>query len=137
MRVVQVCPYSWDAHGGVQVHVRNLAASLAHLAACGSEGGEGKFSTGLAPNKQLSSVDRSEARAICDAANTRMELFLRDPEGLFGYDYGTTTYADLTQKIKDGWYADRGLQLVYAAHTPAHAGSHYYGVGKGLRHLLP
>ncbi|MFN2566615.1 MAG: glycosyltransferase family 4 protein [Gemmatimonadaceae bacterium] len=28
MRIVQVCPYSWDAHGGVQAHVRNLSASL-------------------------------------------------------------------------------------------------------------
>ncbi len=28
MRIVQVCPYSWDAHGGVQAHVRHLAASL-------------------------------------------------------------------------------------------------------------
>ena len=28
MRIVLVCPYSWDAHGGVQAHVRNLAASL-------------------------------------------------------------------------------------------------------------
>jgi phosphatidylinositol alpha-mannosyltransferase len=28
MRIVQVCPYSWDAHGGVQAHVRHLSASL-------------------------------------------------------------------------------------------------------------
>jgi phosphatidyl-myo-inositol alpha-mannosyltransferase len=29
MRIVQVCPYSWDAPGGVQVHVRQLARHLA------------------------------------------------------------------------------------------------------------
>jgi phosphatidylinositol alpha-mannosyltransferase len=28
MRIVQVCPYSWDAYGGVQAHVRHLSASL-------------------------------------------------------------------------------------------------------------
>lgn len=28
MRVIQVCPYSWDAHGGVQAHVRHLADEL-------------------------------------------------------------------------------------------------------------
>jgi phosphatidylinositol alpha-mannosyltransferase len=28
MRIVQACPYAWDAPGGVQVHVRNLAPHL-------------------------------------------------------------------------------------------------------------
>lgn len=28
LRIVQVCPYSWDVPGGVQVHVRELAAHL-------------------------------------------------------------------------------------------------------------
>ncbi|HEU5173504.1 MAG TPA: glycosyltransferase family 4 protein [Gemmatimonadaceae bacterium] len=28
MRVIQICPYSWDAHGGVQAHVRHLADEL-------------------------------------------------------------------------------------------------------------
>ena len=28
MRIVQACPYAWDAPGGVQVHVRQLAARL-------------------------------------------------------------------------------------------------------------
>ncbi len=28
MRIVQACPYDWDAPGGVQVHVRQLAAEL-------------------------------------------------------------------------------------------------------------
>ncbi len=28
MRIVQACPYDWDAPGGVQVHVRELAARL-------------------------------------------------------------------------------------------------------------
>ena len=28
MRIVQVCPYSWDSHGGVQAHVRHLSTSL-------------------------------------------------------------------------------------------------------------
>lgn len=28
MRIVQICPYSWDAHGGVQAHVRHLAEEL-------------------------------------------------------------------------------------------------------------
>ncbi|MBA3890854.1 MAG: glycosyltransferase family 4 protein [Gemmatimonadaceae bacterium] len=28
MRIVQICPYSWDAHGGVQAHVRHLTDSL-------------------------------------------------------------------------------------------------------------
>ena len=28
MRVVLVCPYAWEAAGGVQVHVKNLAARL-------------------------------------------------------------------------------------------------------------
>ena len=28
MRIVQICPYSWDAHGGVQAHVRHLADEL-------------------------------------------------------------------------------------------------------------
>src|SRR6266540_3307162 len=28
MRIVQACPYSWDAPGGVQVHVRQLAEHL-------------------------------------------------------------------------------------------------------------
>jgi phosphatidylinositol alpha-mannosyltransferase len=28
MRIAQVCPYAWDAPGGVQVHVRELAANL-------------------------------------------------------------------------------------------------------------
>jgi phosphatidylinositol alpha-mannosyltransferase len=28
VRIVQACPYSWDAPGGVQVHVRDLAAEL-------------------------------------------------------------------------------------------------------------
>lgn len=28
LRIVQVCPYSWDVPGGVQVHVRELSAAL-------------------------------------------------------------------------------------------------------------
>jgi len=28
MRIIQICPYSWDAHGGVQSHVRHLAEEL-------------------------------------------------------------------------------------------------------------
>ncbi|MFB3852635.1 MAG: glycosyltransferase family 4 protein [Vicinamibacterales bacterium] len=28
MRILQACPYSWDSHGGVQAHVRNLADHL-------------------------------------------------------------------------------------------------------------
>ena len=28
MRVLLACPYDWDAPGGVQVHVRELAAAL-------------------------------------------------------------------------------------------------------------
>lgn len=28
MRIVQICPYSWDAHGGVQAHVRHLSDAL-------------------------------------------------------------------------------------------------------------
>lgn len=28
MRIVQICPYSWDAHGGVQSHVRHLTDAL-------------------------------------------------------------------------------------------------------------
>lgn len=28
MRIVQICPYSWNAHGGVQAHVRHLADEL-------------------------------------------------------------------------------------------------------------
>src|SRR5205085_2034862 len=28
VRVAQACPYAWDAHGGVQVHVRQLAEHL-------------------------------------------------------------------------------------------------------------
>lgn len=28
MRIIQICPYSWDAHGGVQAHVRHLADEL-------------------------------------------------------------------------------------------------------------
>jgi phosphatidyl-myo-inositol alpha-mannosyltransferase len=28
VRIVQVCPYAWDATGGVQVHVRQLSANL-------------------------------------------------------------------------------------------------------------
>jgi phosphatidylinositol alpha-mannosyltransferase len=28
VRIVQVCPYAWDAPGGVQVHVRQLSANL-------------------------------------------------------------------------------------------------------------
>ena len=28
MRIVQICPYSWDAHGGVKTHVRHLADEL-------------------------------------------------------------------------------------------------------------
>ena len=28
LRIVQVCPYSWDVPGGVQVHVRELSAHL-------------------------------------------------------------------------------------------------------------
>ena len=28
MRILQVCPYDWDAPGGVQIHVRQLAAEL-------------------------------------------------------------------------------------------------------------
>jgi phosphatidylinositol alpha-mannosyltransferase len=34
MRIIQVSPYSWDAHGGVQAHVRQLAR---HLEARGHE----------------------------------------------------------------------------------------------------
>lgn len=28
MRIIQICPYSWDAHGGVQAHVRHLSDEL-------------------------------------------------------------------------------------------------------------
>ncbi|HEX6942268.1 MAG TPA: glycosyltransferase family 4 protein [Gemmatimonadaceae bacterium] len=31
LRIVQVCPYSWDVPGGVQVHVRELSAHLRQL----------------------------------------------------------------------------------------------------------
>ena len=31
LRIVQVCPYSWDVPGGVQVHVRELSAHLRKL----------------------------------------------------------------------------------------------------------
>lgn len=31
LRIVQVCPYSWDVPGGVQVHVRELSAHLRRL----------------------------------------------------------------------------------------------------------
>lgn len=31
LRIVQVCPYSWDVPGGVQVHVRDLSAHLRKL----------------------------------------------------------------------------------------------------------
>jgi phosphatidylinositol alpha-mannosyltransferase len=34
LRIVQVCPYSWDVPGGVQIHVRELSA---HLRALGHE----------------------------------------------------------------------------------------------------
>lgn len=42
MKIVQVSPYSWDAHGGVQAHIRQLAARLES---------RGHHATVLAPGK--------------------------------------------------------------------------------------
>jgi Alpha amylase, catalytic domain len=49
--------------------------------------------------------------------NGIMQEYIRDPEGLFGFNYGVTPYADLTAKIEDGWYTDRGLHhiMIYGA----------------------
>ena len=55
MRIVQACPYAWDMPGGVQVHVRHLAAKLRE---------RGHVVTVLAPARRLMRDDPDTVRIV-------------------------------------------------------------------------